>query len=118
MLNNRLPNDRPNITLAPFGNAVTTISRLSTANQSHADIIFRCQGCTAVGGTASSIFDASKASMTLKAVVSDNMPIYLGKGMLANLYLDGAEETQFVMNLTAARSANYASLLQAAGFSG
>lgn len=57
--------------------------------------------------------------MTLKVVVSDSMPIYLGEGsMLAILDLEGAEETQFLMNLTAARVTNYASLLEAAGFSG
>lgn len=110
MAASRPPNGKA---LRPFGNAIMTLSPLSTVTTERADLIFRCQSCTD-GLMVPEAFVGNTISSWI--IASDTLPDYIGNTTLAILQLAGAEISYFTLNVAAARFENFREMVHAAGF--
>ncbi|KAI0312426.1 hypothetical protein OF83DRAFT_659369 [Amylostereum chailletii] len=100
-------------TLLPVGGATITISPLSFWNDDFNVFVFRCQNCTLTAQAPTS------GIPKLTAVASQAQPTFAELGATtATLPLAGAVTAPFSVNLSAARSASYNDILQAAGVRG
>lgn len=105
---------RSNNTLVPAGNAVTTLSPLSTLTSDRADLIFLCRNCVTPDGIPEILVSDA---VVLTLFLSDAAPQFVSASSTqAVLPLDGAEQTAFVLDAAAARFSNFTALLHAAGF--
>lgn len=99
----------------PLQNSESKVSSKSSITDNHATAIFLCENCIAASGDAPEIFTADFP--TLAIILQGSQPEYLGSELQdTRLPLVGVERTEFALNISAARTADFKSVVRAAGF--